>query len=763
MPGPYTYPGVYIEEIPSGVHTISGVSTSITVFAGWTDHGPVNHPLRVRNFSEYTRRFGGLDLNSELGYAVRQFFRNGGSEAWILRIAADTPASTKASADLTVPDDGPAILHIEALETGTDGNAIEIRVDYNTPLPESTFNLTFISNLSGDPAMSEVETFRNLSMNDDNPQFVERVVNGTSRLVKVTSLYDAEEMQTTPGFFETGPLSDLDHLLVGQRTTFLLQINGLPPLEVILSSADVAAGDDEQRLVDICTTIKKHLDNEPDPAWQACTCRPDQGRIRITSTTGGLNSWVRILPSPHNDVSSRLMINRENGARVEDAAGQYRPAPQPGRGKLTSGALGTIPEPDTTKNKFDISLDGQRALTVTIPTGPLSDAPPGKRADLATRIQKAVRQLRPDRPAYSGFTCTVEGNKLVLTSGTTGIDPTGSASAVLVSPAADNDIAADLKLLPGVAEESSAVKNFLEGGFAQKFDPNSPYQAFAPPNARGGLYALDDVDLFNLLCLPGITDPATLDEASDYCKRRRAFLIIDAPQNTTIEQVESQVLPNLPKSAYAALYYPWVEVDDPLNNGRPRPCPPSGTIAGVYARTDSERGVWKAPAGIEANLAGVRKLERLLTDEENGTLNMRGVNCLRAFTPAGIVAWGARTMRGDNDLTDEYKYVPVRRIALFIEESLYRGLKWVVFEPNDEPLWAQIRLNVGSFMHDLFRQGAFQGKTPREAYLVKCDSETTTQSDINNGIVNILVQFAPLKPAEFVVLRIQQKAGQVAV
>ncbi|NEP18598.1 MAG: phage tail sheath family protein, partial [Leptolyngbya sp. SIO4C1] len=134
---------------------------------------------------------------------------------------------------------------------------------------------------------------------------------------------------------------------------------------------------------------------------------------------------------------------------------------------------------------------------------------------------------------------------------------------------------------------------------------------------------------------------------------------------------------------------------------------------------------------------------------------------LRSFPVYGRVAWGARTLRGADQLGDEYKYLPVRRTALFLEESLYRGLQWVVFEPNDEPLWAQIRLNVGVFMNDLFRQGAFQGKSPREAYLVKCDGETTTQSDINRGIVNIIVAFAPLKPAEFVILKIQQLAGQL--
>jgi hypothetical protein len=212
----------------------------------------------------------------------------------------------------------------------------------------------------------------------------------------------------------------------------------------------------------------------------------------------------------------------------------------------------------------------------------------------------------------------------------------------------------------------------------------------------------------------------------------------------------------------AALYFPRVKQPDPNRDQQSQTFVPCGIIAGVIARTDAQRGVWKAPAGLDASLNGIQGLQVNLTDGENGQLNPLGINCLRAFPVNGRVVWGARTLRGADQLADEYKYIPVRRMALFLEESLYRGTQWVVFEPNDEPLWAQIRLNIGAFMHNLFRQGAFQGKTPAEAYLVKCDKETTTQNDINLGIVNILVGFAPLKPAEFVIIKIQQLAGQIA-
>jgi phage tail sheath protein FI len=210
---------------------------------------------------------------------------------------------------------------------------------------------------------------------------------------------------------------------------------------------------------------------------------------------------------------------------------------------------------------------------------------------------------------------------------------------------------------------------------------------------------------------------------------------------------------------HSAIIYPRITIRE---NGLNKNVGPSGAMAGLMARIDGSRGVWKAAAGTEADLRGIVGLEYKISDDENGVLNKRAVNTLRIF-PNGIVSWGARTMDGDDDFGSEYKYIPVRRLALYMEESLYRGLKWVVFEPNDEPLWAQIRLNVGSFMHNLFRQGAFQGVKPKDAYFVKCDSETTTQNDINLGIVNIWVGFAPLKPAEFVILYLQQMAGQIEV
>jgi len=247
------------------------------------------------------------------------------------------------------------------------------------------------------------------------------------------------------------------------------------------------------------------------------------------------------------------------------------------------------------------------------------------------------------------------------------------------------------------------------------------------------------------------------------CEKRRAMLLIDPLSEwSSKDDAKTGIAAGVgTTSKNSALFFPRLRQPNPLRDNQMEEFAPCGAVAGVFARTDTQRGVWKAPAGLDAALVGVPQLSVPLTDPENGELNPLGINCLRAMPAAGRVIWGSRTLQGNDRLASEWKYIPVRRVALYIEESLYRGTQWVVFEPNDEPLWAQIRLNVGAFMHSLFRQGAFQGMTPKEAYFVKCDKETTTQNDIDRGIVNILVGFAPLKPAEFVVIKIQQIAGQI--
>jgi phage tail sheath protein FI len=284
---------------------------------------------------------------------------------------------------------------------------------------------------------------------------------------------------------------------------------------------------------------------------------------------------------------------------------------------------------------------------------------------------------------------------------------------------------------------------------------------------KKGIYALRDVSLFNILAIPRTTvlneteARSVISATIKLCEDRRAFYIVDPPPDLNLIDIK-QWVDQIETTQNGAVFFPRIKIADPLDDFRLKDMPSSGTVAGVFARTDAERGIWKAPAGIKSAMRGVQALSYTLTDKENGTLNPLGINCLRTFPVHGTVVWGARTLEGSDQRASEWKYIPVRRLALFLEESLYRGTQWVVFEPNDEPLWAQIRLNIRSFMMTLFRQGAFQGSTPSEAFFVKCDSETTTQDDINLGIVNILVGFAPLKPAEFVVIKISQKAGQTA-
>ena len=318
---------------------------------------------------------------------------------------------------------------------------------------------------------------------------------------------------------------------------------------------------------------------------------------------------------------------------------------------------------------------------------------------------------------------------------------------------------------PGAVTTPATVGS---GGDGAVLDKNSFTGPGKDTTTKKGLYTLAKADIFNLLCLPpylaaGDVDKALWDDAAKYCADRRAMLLIDPPSTwTTKAKAVTGVASDIGStSKNAAVFFPRLRSPNPLRENQLEDYVPCGAVAGIMARTDAARGIWKAPAGLEATLFGVSELSVPLNDSENGDLNPLGVNCLRNMPGAGRVIWGARTREGNDLLASEWKYIPVRRLALYLEESLYRGTQWVVFEPNDEPLWAQIRLNIGAFMHGLFRQGAFQGKTPNEAYFVKCDKETTTQDDINRGIVNIVVGFAPLKPAEFVVIKLQQMAGQI--
>jgi hypothetical protein len=339
------------------------------------------------------------------------------------------------------------------------------------------------------------------------------------------------------------------------------------------------------------------------------------------------------------------------------------------------------------------------------------------------------------------------------------------ASSALARADADTDLPESRPAASPDEEHPYVVAEQVDDGRVP--NAKADYLSDALAVSKGGVYALLKADLFNILCLPPPSPGGELpsdvwQETLKFCTDRRAFLIVDSPPSQTVDQAATwpgDVNLTGVNARNGAVYFPRLRAQDPMRGGAIGEFAPCGAVAGIMARTDASRGVWKAPAGIDAAITGISGLALPLTDDENGQLNPVAVNCLRTLRGFGTVVWGARTLRGGDQLGDEYKYVPVRRLALFLEETLYRSTQWVVFEPNDKPLWAQIRTSIKAFLQDLFRQGAFQGTTPQDAYFVRCDEETTTQYDIDRGIVNILVGFAPLKPAEFVVIGIQQKTA----
>jgi uncharacterized protein len=635
MPVPVSYPGVYIEEISSGVRTITGVATSITAFLGRAVRGPVDKASTIFSYGDFERQFGGLHVDCPMSYAVRDFFLNGGSQAVIVRLFHLT------GADRT--------LAFEA------ANGVAEKATGNTAAAAAT----------------NAATEATKDKNKEEP-----------RLSAAKAVADAAKEASI--------------------------IEGATPKSVKDAAAKVAAG---YSLFEIAVDT-----------------------LQLTPVSPG--SWTNQL---------RVKVDWNVSQDVADRYGL------------------------AVKDLFNLTItDKGTNLTEKFINVTTKDSP--RRVDRVLKDESQLVRWNGDYPNPTPKTpAPKEGAKEVH-------DSRSDLDAALTEAA--------LQLQKAKQDEKEAADNKLKEA-RQKLDDASTAVDSAPleqkdfegnPDTKTGLYALEDTDLFNILCIPPDARDQDLlagvyQTALTYCVKRRAFLLVDPPlswkqQDSLISGAALKVTElglNGVDARNAAVFYPRVLQSDPLKDGHVSSAVPSGIIAGLMARTDAQRGIWKAPAGIDAGLNGIAGLEVTLTDGQNGTLNQVGINCLRNFPIYGRVAWGSRTLRGADQAADEYKYIPVRRTALFIEESLFRGLKWVVFEPNDEPLWAQIRLNVGAFMNNLFRQGAFQGRSPREAYFVKCDNESTTQNDINLGIVNVVVGFAPLKPAEFVIVKLQQIAGQIEV
>ena len=750
MPQALLHPGVYIEEIPSGVHTITGVATSVAAFVGYTARGPVNTAVQIFSFADFERQFGGLHRDSPVSYAVSHFFMNGGGTAWIVRVAVGA-AKAKVSLKNAVTG-GAAVLTASAREEGAWGNGLNLTVDYATVNPASLFNLTVaeVREMNGVRQVARSEVHRNLSMNKNAGNYAVDVVNAGSELIRLER--PAGLTTSTAGMSESGAtITSVTNLNDGARRlaisldggrTYEFELfptgGGLSPAAVATLVAKIQS---EVRLL------------EPgNPAFDSFACTDVAGTITARSGTTSEQSSVTITNAGQNDAAAVLRLGLANGGRETSAAAAMRPV-QSGTAwvrtpVLTLTALAKV-------QSFDDATPLSAVETLTLWTGAAPTTQEGLRAALQTKLNGV------SRPEFATA-------QVIATDDTIVVIPGGDNRAVhfaftvwplatAVSGAKANVAAYQLGGVPARFAQAGAIPG-SDG------TPNpSPADIAGSLAAKSGLYALEDVDLFNILMLPDQSNAALQAEAVAYAKKRRAFVLLDILNTVdTLPEAKAWITgASTPHDENAAAYFPRIKLADPLRDNRITSFSNVGAIAGLYARTDSERGVWKAPAGTAARLVGVQGLDYTLTDAENGAINPLGLNAIRTFPVYGNIAWGARTTVGADAQASEWKYVPIRRLALFLEESLYRGTQWVVFEPNDEPLWAQIRLNIGAFLNGLFRQGAFQGKTPKEAYFVKCDRETTTQADINLGIVNILVGFAPLKPAEFVVIKIQQIAGDI--
>ena len=650
-----SYPGVYIQEVPSGVRTISPVATSVCAFVDFFREGPMNSAVEVYGMAGFDRIFGGLHRDSEASYAIDQFFKNGGSHAYVVRVAGGSPEVATVEIASHPPGTTP-VLHVRAANEGTWGNALRVRVWHNA---DGSFNLSAARYDGTDAAAKPLQVeppYLNLSIDPTSPRYVVKVVNDTSALVQVDHPSELDLNAPLPAANAT----------LGEEFPF----------------AAAAALDSANWTLDVQIS--------------------DPLNISVTTHTATLD--FAAAPATPKELRAKL----EAAIRTADG-GVATTHP------LLSGATVSLIE-ETTGIRLLVELNR-------------------KASEFAPWL---VASVQPD----------ATGSTAAAKLGFTGAGASENVQEYvlgMLQDTATSQIPGDEGLDGDVPDNATALRG-------------------VPGEAPTGMYALSKVDLFNLMCIPRISfldDPeadSLVGDALAFCEEERAFLIIDVPEGTnTVQEVKDWIDGNASyRHRNAAVYFPRLKIADPLDEFRLRSIGAGATVAGIYSRTDSTRGVWKAPAGLDARLRGVSELDFKLTDFDNGSLNPLAVNAIRTFPIHGQVVWGARTLDGPDAAASEWKYINIRRTALMIEESLFRGTQWVVFENNDEPLWAKIRQNVGAFMTSLFRQGAFQGSTPDKAFYVKCDGDTTTANDRNLGIVNIEVGFAPLKPAEFVVIKIQQ-------
>ncbi len=797
MPVQPTYPGVYVQEVPGGVRTIVGVSTSIGCFIGRAVKGPLLNPTRVQNYTDFARVFGEDTSVGDLARYVRLFFLNGGTDCFVTRIAN----GAKSSGVNILTEDGATIaLQLSATDAGVLGDTIRVAVNYDTANPEATFNMELFRwavDSRGQKTKADREVFQSLSMDPSSPQYAVDQLNQRSKLV--TATLPGGPAATINGFALSGLAVEYDNTSVDSfRNAVGKKLGGGSPNQSFLISVDgsgfapVTLSDDYtdkvkypdggaiatlrglietnikntiQTALGVGSAVSVQLVDGPVPAGAAPPNKTAQ--LKISSTKKG---DVRVQPAGSNDAAVPWMLGSATGGVEVGAFSPLRPAPTGIAFKADDPAALTAFGGLTQVEVSAVSLDHYDSngvlQTISVPLA-LADGPAGPRMWIGPGgiAAKLARFAAGVNSAAAGdatlrWKAQTSGARLAI------IPTSGAETPLAAFATAPTNIASRFLVNASYyALGTSGTGGFQSGGTAGN-DGTAPKAS----DYNDAFNIIDtDVDLFNLMVLPPDRQPdssAKLEKlwsaASIFCQKRRAFLVMDPPDPwqdySGAASGVGQLRIGLVKD-FSAVYFPRLTIPE---GGRDVTVGPAGAVAGLYARIDGNRGVWKAAAGTEADLRGVDGVDLRLTDSQSGVLNPLGINTIRVF-PDGVVSWGARTNDGADAFASEYKYVPIRRLALFIEESLYRGLKWVVFEPNDVALWAQIRLNAGAFMHNLYRQGAFQGTTPQEAYFVKCDAETTTQADRNLGIVNVWIGFAPLKPAEFVILYIQQIAGQIQV
>ena len=773
-----TYPGVYVQEIPSGFRAISGVSTSIAVFVGMAKRGPLLEPTRVLGVKDYERIFAPDTSQGEMTDQIRQFFINRGEEAFIVRIA---DGALEATLDLRNAADD-IVLSLESRDAGLDANQLRARVDYNTSSPERTFNLTIFRetfDASGAAVVSASETQTGLGMDPDGPRYAVTILDQQSQLVRTTTdpARAAANLATVNAAATLLPFSASATLFADAAAAetaitnaitnagadtgrFRLKVGAAPWITVDVADADFT------NLSDLEDHINDNL-LPPHTATRVTVAVSAAGPLRITSDTPGDD--VLIERAPQLDIAQELGLGVAQGGVEVGSYAAARPVPSGLVSVLDAAAPGDLGGllafGGVAKNALDTpGVDGVRPFTV--PRADIGYPSAAGNMNEGTTPGTSLRNVRENLEAIANalsassddWRAEVQGYRLALIP----VFGDSSSGAGAGFTSATPDLGGANQIFDGVTGRRAADPL---GGGTDGGDP-------LPSDYDAAYGRIDEgVDLFNLLILPKSADDTATPSvrstlwgaASSFCQRKRAFLIADLEPTQQTPNGVLQSLPNIRTGVvkdHTGVWWPRVTV---VSGGVRKDIDPSGSVAGVMARIDGSRGVWKASAGLEADIRGVLGVQVPMSDEQNGLINPEAINAVRAF-PAGVVSWGARTLDGfDNSGNTDYRYVPVRRFALFIEESLVRGLRFAIFEPNDEPLWAQIRLAGGAFMNSLFRRSAFAGRTARDAYFVKADSETTTPQDQALGVVNVLVGFAPLRPAEFIVITVQQLAGQVQV